>query len=118
MLAHPEDQAGILAVPAVAHVVREEAPRVPVVLIAHQDADTARLAGVGLHVLLPDHRQKQGTSRVHNRDVREEPMAVIRLQQLNRTQEEGVLGNRSHGVVGDTGRNSATDPGRVGEERI
>lgn len=45
-------------------------------------------------------------------------MAVIRLQQLDRTQEEGVLGNRSHGIIGDTGGNSATDPGRVGKKRI
>ena len=71
MLTHPEDQVRVLAVPAVALVVGEEAPGESVVLVLHQNAHAASIAGSGLHVLLPDHGQEQRARGVHDSDVRE-----------------------------------------------
>ena len=69
----------VLAVPAVAAVVGEEAPREPVVLILHEDADAPGLAWLVAHVLLPDDGKEQRARRVHDCDVREEPVAVVLL---------------------------------------
>lgn len=116
--AYPEDQAGILSVPAVSGVVGEETPGVSVILFLHQNAHSAKLAGLILHVFLPDDGQEERTSRVHDRNVRQKPVAIILLQQLNHTKEERMLGDRSHSIVGDAGRNSATNPRRVGKQGI
>lgn len=108
----------VLAVPAVTPVVGKEAPRELVVLILHENADAPSLARLILHVFLPDHRQEQWTRGIHDRDVGEEPVAVVLLQQLDHTKEEGVLRDGAHGIVGDTGWHCAANPGGVGEERI
>ena len=118
MKTYPENQLSILAVPAVANVVGEETPCVAVVLILHQNPDPACLVGLIKHVLLPEHREEKWTSRVHDRDVRKQPAAVVRLQQLNDAKEERMLGNRSHRIVGNTRWNSAAHPRRIREQRI
>lgn len=112
---YPEDQSRILAMPAVAHMVGEETPGVAVVLVLHQDANATRLAGRLAHVLLPNHRQEQRTSRVHDGDVRKHPAPVVRLKGLDHTKEERVLGNCTHSVVGDTRRSGATNPGGISQ---
>ena len=106
MAAHPEDQPGVAAVPGGAAVPAEEAPRFLVVLVAHQDAHPPLFAAVPPSVvadprrrgpavryrgrqlrqrpsppplvLLPHHREEQGTRTVHHRDVGEPPVAVVR----------------------------------------
>ena len=104
--------------PAIAHVMREETPRVLVVLIRHQNAHPRLVRRVVLHILLPDHREEQRPGRVHDGDVRQQPAAVIRLQQLNHSEEERMLRDRSHGVVRDASRRSAPDPRWVSEKRV
>lgn len=104
--------------PAVTLVVGEETPGMAVVLVLHQDADTARLTGLVAHVLLPDDRQEQRTSRVHDGDVREQPAPIVGLQRLDHAQEERVLRDGTHGVVRDTCGCGTTDPGWVGQKGI
>lgn len=118
MLSHPENQLSILAVPAVANVVGEETPRVAVVLILHEDTDPVGLAGLVEHVFFPQNRQEKRTGRVHDGDVGKQPAAVVGLQEFDNTEEEGVLRNRSHRIVGDTSRSGTTNPRRVSEKRI
>lgn len=104
--------------PAVPGVVGEKAPGVLVVLVLHEDPYTPRLSRLVLHVFLPDDRQEQWAGRVHDRDIGEQPAAVVLLQQLDHTEEEGMLGHRAHGVVGDTGGNGAAHPRRVSEQGV
>lgn len=104
--------------PAVAPVVREEAPGESVVLILHEDANARRLAWLVAHVLFPDHRQEEGASRVHNGDVWQKPAPVIRLQRLDDTEEERMLWHGTHRIVGDTRRSGPTNPGGIREEGI
>lgn len=118
MLAHPEDQPGVGPVPAVADVVGEEAPRVPVVLVLHEDADAPGLGDALMHVLLPDDGEEEGARGIHDGDVGEQPAAVVGLQQLDHAEEERVLGDRAHGVIGYPRGRGAAHPGGVREERI
>lgn len=108
----------ILSVPAVTRVVGEEAPCELVVLVLHQNAHTASLTGSVQHVFLPDDRQKQRPGRIHDRDVREQPAAVILLQQLDHTEKERVLGNGAHGIIGNSSGDGAAHPGGVGEQGV
>lgn len=118
MKTYPENQLSILAVPAVANVVGEETPRVAVVLVLHEDTDPVGLAGLVEHVFFPQNRQEKRTGRVHDGDVGKQPAAVVGLQEFDNTEEEGVLRNRSHRIVGDTSRSGTTNPRRVSEKRI
>lgn len=104
--------------PAIADMVSEETPRVLVVLVRHEDPDACLLARLVAHVFLPDHRQKQRTRRVHDSDVRKQPVVVIGLQKLHGSEEEGMLWDRSHGVVRDARRHGATHPRGIGKEGI
>jgi hypothetical protein len=115
---HPENQTRVLSVPAVTTVVGKEAPRELVVLVLHENTDTARLTGPITHILLPDDRQEKRAGGIHDCDIRQEPMAIILLQEFDDAQEEGVLGDRAHGVVGDTSWRGTTHPRGVSEERI
>jgi hypothetical protein len=99
VITYPEDQVRILAMPAVTPVVGEEAPGKLVVLILHENAHAASLARFIAHILLPNDGQEQRTSRVHDRDVGKEPVAVVLLQHLDCAEEEGVLRDGAHGVV-------------------
>lgn len=118
MKTYPENQLSILAMPAVTDMVGEETPRVAVVLVLHENTDSVSLAGLVEHVFLPQDRQKQRTCRVHDCDVGKQPAAVVGLQEFDNTEEEGVLRNRSHRIVGDTSRSGTTNPRRVSEKRI
>lgn len=104
--------------PAVADMVGEETPRVLVVLILHENPNTACLTRLVDHVFLPQYRQEEGTCRVHDGDVGKQPVTVVGLQQLNDPEEEWMLGNGSHGVVGDTRWNRTAHPRGVSEKRI
>lgn len=115
---YPENQLSIFPVPAVTDVVGEETPCVAVVLILHQNPHPACLVGLIKHVLLPEHREKKRTGRVHDRDVRKQPAAVVRLQQLNDAKEERMLGDRAHRIIGDARWNSPTHPRGIREQRI
>lgn len=118
VITYPENQMSILAVPAVSPVVGEEAPRELVVFILHENTDASSLARLVAHVFLPDDGQEQRAGGIHDGDIREEPVTVVLLQQLDDTQEERVLGHRAHGVVGNTCGCCAAHPRGVGEERI
>lgn len=82
MRSHPEDQSGVLAMPAAALVMAEETPGIPVVLVHHEDADSAStraVADVGArrHVFLPDDGEEQRTGAVHDGNVGETPVLVV-----------------------------------------
>lgn len=104
--------------PAVTNVVGEETPRVAVVFVLHEDADPVSLAGLVEHVFFPQNRQEKRTGRVHDSDVGKQPAAVVGLQEFDNAEEEGVLRNRSHRIVGDTSWSGTTNPRRVSEKRI
>lgn len=80
-------------------MVGEETPGVPIVGILHQDANTAQSKRLFIHVFLPNHREEQRSGRVHDGDVREKPIAIIRVEGVDDAKEERVLRHRAHGIV-------------------
>jgi len=46
------------------------------------------------------------------------PVFIVGGEGLDDAEEEWVLGNGSHSVVGDAGRHGAVYPGGVGEEWV
>lgn len=97
-MTYPENQLSIVSMPAVAHVVGEEAPGESVVFVWHQNTDSVHAIRIA-HVLLPNHRQEQGACRVHYCNVRQKPMLIVGLQRFNHPQEERMLGDSAHGIV-------------------
>lgn len=80
--AHPEDQAGVSAMPAAAGVFLEEAPGVPVVVGLAEDADAAAVGPVAdvegrVQVFFPDDGQEERAGAVHDGDVGELPVLVV-----------------------------------------
>jgi hypothetical protein len=116
--AQPEDKLDVVAVPAVAQVVGEEAPRVVVVLVGEEDAQTVHSLRVGVGVVTPDQTEVQRPGRRHDGDVREHPSTVVVGQRVDCLEEEGVARNGAHGIIGDASRHGAAHPGGVGQERI
>lgn len=104
--------------PAVALVVCEETPRVFIVLVRHEDSNASDFVRSGEHVLFPHDGEEEGSCRVHDGDVRKDPAPVVRLERLDDAQEEWVLGDGTHGIVGDSGGGSATNPGGVCKEGV
>lgn len=96
---YPKDQLGILAMPAVARVMGKEAPGKPIVFVLHEDPDPASVARPPAHVLLPNYRQEEWTRRVHNRNVWQQPVSVIRLQRFDHPEKERMLGHCAHCIV-------------------
>lgn len=118
MLGEPEDNLDIGPVPAVSQVVGEETPRVVVVFVGKQDADTLLSHGASVVVVPPDETEVEGTGRSHDGNVWERPAAVVVGQRVNGLEEEGMAGNRAHDIVGNSGGKGASDPRRVGEKWI
>lgn len=128
MAAHPEDELSVAAVPAAAAVPAEETPGLLVVFVTHQYAYAAGLAAVPAAIVgrsgrghrcrrgdgggqlrdapyaaslvfLPDHREKQRSRAVHDCDIGEFPIAVVRNQRFDNEGKEWVVWDRAHGVV-------------------
>lgn len=123
MVPHPKNQSGVFAMPTAALVMAEKAPGVAIILVLHENSypPTARSIANILcrgHVLLPDDAEEQRTGTVHDRDVRELPVFVVRFQGLNDQEEEGVGGDGTHGVVGDARGSRAAYPGGIGQEWV
>ena len=104
--------------PAVAHVVGEEAPRVVIVLVWEEDAQTIQPLWIGARVVSPDQAKVERSGRRHDGNVREHPSAVVVGQRVDGLQEEGMARDGTHGIVGDTGGHCAAYPGGVGQERV
>ena len=111
--------------PGTPYVMLEEAPRMPVVLVLHQNPHSAALlAHFGRQgvpfvlILFPDHGKEEGPRGKHDGYVGEDPGSVVPLQAIDDAEEEGVLGNGAHGVVAYAGRGGAAHPGGIGEERV
>jgi hypothetical protein len=96
----------------------EETPRVVVVLIGEEDAYAVDTLGTRIVVVSPDDTEKQWAGGCHYGDVRQGPSTVVVSKRINGLQEEGVAGYRAHGIVGDSGRQSAAYPSGVGEKRV
>lgn len=88
----------------------------------HQDADTTfpvtNVPTVLAKPLFPNDAEEQWTGRVHDRDIRQTPGAVVALQTFNHFEEERVLAHGTHSIVGDASRFCATHPRGVGQKRI
>jgi len=118
VLGEPENDLDVCPVPAVAKVMGEEGPRVVVVFLGEENADTVFVDWRGVVVVAPDKRQEEGTGGCHDGDVGERPATVVVGQRVNGLEEEGVAGDGAHGIVGDSGGDCAADPGWVGEKRV
>ena len=82
MLTHPEDETGIIPMPATSDKGVEEAPWMLVVVVIHQDADASACCIVanilaGGHVLLPKHGEEERAGGIHDGYVRKAPVAVV-----------------------------------------
>jgi hypothetical protein len=78
----------------------EEAPGVLIILIGHQYPDSRGLGtGTIEHILLPDDRQEQGASAVHDGDVGQYPAPIVCLKRFYDSKEEGMLRDCSHCIV-------------------
>lgn len=88
---NPENQPRVPAVPAATWMVGEETPRIFIVGILHHDANAAQTEWLFVHVFFPNHREEQRTGRVHDGDIREEPIAIIRIEGVDDAEEERVL---------------------------
>ena len=118
MSRQPENDLDIRPVPAVADVVREEAPRVIVILVREEDAYSVIALGGYIVVVSPDDAEIEGPGGCHDGNVWEGPSAVIVRERIDSLQEERMAGNRAHSVVRDAGGECAAYPRGVGEERI
>ena len=118
VVAQPENNLHVSPVPAVAEVVSEEAPGVVVVFVREEDAQAVGAFRALVHVVAPDETEVERASRCHDGDVRKWPATVVVGQRINGLEEEWVAGDCAHNVVGDTGGDSATDPGWVGKKRV
>ena len=98
MPAHPEDQSCILAVPAASAMPPEKRPRLSVILVWHEHPHPAhvrsvpsspsgrtgtkdachRITALSALVFLPDDGKKQGARAVHDGNVGQLPIAIVR----------------------------------------
>ena len=115
---YPKNSICIPLVPAIYHMMREEAPRIAHVRIRKEDTHPVASFGLVGIVVPPDETEKERSGRGHDRDVRGQPIAIVLLEGVNDTEEERVARYGSHDVVGDARGFSSAYPGWVGEERI
>jgi hypothetical protein len=118
VVAQPENELDVVAVPAVAQVVGEEAPGMVVVLVWEENAQTVHALRVRVAVVSPDQAEVQRSGRSHDGNVWEHPSAVVVGQRVDGLEEERVAGNRAHGVVGNASGDSAAHPCGIGEEGV
>lgn len=115
MPAHPEDDGHVAPMPAATLMIIEEAIRVLVVGLAnqHPDALSVRPPTLRRDILLPHDAQEQRAGAVHDSDVGQAPVAIIRLEAADDMLVEGVAGGGAQGVVADAGWGGAACPGGV-----
>lgn len=70
------------------------------------------------HPFFPYHREEEWAGGVHYCYVWHAPFTIIALKDVDCFLEEGVVGDGTHCVVGNSGGYGAAHPGRVGEERV
>lgn len=66
-----------------------------------------------VQVFFPDNAQEERTRAVHYGDVWHEPIPVVASKGVDYRVEEGVSGDRAHGIVADSRGNGTADPGWV-----
>lgn len=115
---HPKDDFDVGPVPAIAQVVREEAPGVVVVLVGEEDAHTVLVEGRSGGVVSPDDAEEERAGRGHDGDVGQWPAAVVVGQRVDGLEKEGVTGDGAHGIVGDACGDGAANPSWVGKEGV
>lgn len=80
MFPHPEDGLGIFSVPTASFGDVEETPFMLAVIRRHEDPHALHWLPLRLDVFLPDNRQEQRAGAIHDSDVRQPPVALIRRQ--------------------------------------
>lgn len=104
--------------PAVPSMARKKAPGRLIIFCRHQDTDPCCVVGPAAYIFLPDDGQKQRTRGIHDRDIGQDPASIVRLQRFDRAEEERMVRDGSHGIIGDARRDCATNPCRIAQERI
>lgn len=100
-------------------MITEETPRVLNVFIweEHSYAIFFRHWSSAI-VVSPYDGKEEGSGGAHDGDVREHPASIIAWERVDYFEEEGMVGNASHGVVRDTCGHCSAHPGRVDQERV
>ena len=101
--------------PAVPHVMAEKTPRMTVVLVLHEYANsttcrTITSVGAGCHVSFPDDRQEERAGTVHDCYVRERPITIVAAEGFDDHEEERVAFDGAHCVIRDACWRRLTDP--------
>ena len=121
MLAHPKDQLHIRSMPTIPQVMTEEAPTILVVFVWEEDPDSFLVGGFKgqfVVVVSPDYAEEERAGTAHYGDVGEKPGTVVAREGVDDFEEEWVVRDGAHYIVGDAGGDCAADPSAVGEEGI
>ena len=119
MTPHPKNELRIPPMPTAPFIPHEETPPMLTVVLRHQHSQSAQLDVLaGIYILFPHDGEEQGAGRRHDGDVGQEPGTVVGLEGGGDVEEEGMVRDAAHGVVGDAGGDGAPRPGGVGEEGV
>lgn len=88
------------------------------VLVRHEIAHAARFIGDGAHVFDPEDGEEERSGTVHYGDVWHAPVSVVGLKGFDDAEEEGMLGDGTHGIVADSRGDRTAQPGGIAEEGI
>lgn len=89
-----------------------------IIFIRHEIAHTARFIANAAHVFDPEDGEEERSGTVHHGDVWHSPITVIGLERFDDAEEEGMLGDGTHGVITDSCGDCTTYPGWITEKRI
>lgn len=87
-------------------------------LFRHENSHSCFLGCSPADILFPDYTEEHWAGAVHDCDIGKGPSAIVGLKAIDYTQEKRVLGDRAHGVVGDTRGRGLPQPGGVSEQRV
>lgn len=118
MFSHPKDRLGIITMPGTTLGNLEEWFRTFAVFLRHQDANLVGYRdGLG-KILLPQYREKERSSTIHDGDVWHGPIPIIALQIFDDSLEECMTWYAAHSIIANSCRDGHAYPGWVLEQRI
>lgn len=110
VITHPENKLRVFTMPAITQMRGEETPSGLAVFVWHEDSDPILLARMSTGIFLPDHAQEQWSCAVHDGDIWKVPISIVGLKRVNHPEKEGMLGHRSHHIVGNSGWYGTSKP--------
>jgi len=122
-MAYPENQLHVRSMPRVTQMMREETPRMSIVLFWENDAHAAAVGPVAYvstagHPVSPQHAEEQRTSAAHDSNVGQKPVAIVVLDVVDHVVEKRMIRHSAHSIVGNSRRQSLAHPSRVREQRF